>query len=61
MFAVSPSVRSIAAHNPHKLRVLEFYRQVFWSPGVDLRDDETLARILEEVTLSAVTIGRLTA
>ena len=50
-FTVSPSVRSIAAHNPHTLPVVEFYRQVFWSSGVDLPDDETLTRILEEVTL----------
>ena len=49
-FTVSPSVRSIAAHNPHTLPVVEFYRQVFWSSGVDLPDDETLARILEEVS-----------
>jgi hypothetical protein len=54
MFTVSPSVRSIAAHNSHKLPVVEFYRQVLWSSGVDLRDDETLARILEEVTLDSI-------
>jgi class 3 adenylate cyclase len=53
-FTVSPSVRSIAAHNPHTLPVVEFYRQVFWSSGVDLPDDETLARILEEVTLDSI-------
>ena len=53
-FTVSPSVRSIAAHNPHTLPVVEFYRQVFWSSGVDLPDDETLARILEEVTLNSI-------
>ena len=51
MFTVSPSVRSIAAHDPLNLRVVEFYRQVFWSSGVDLPDDEMLARILEEVPL----------
>jgi class 3 adenylate cyclase len=53
-FTVSPSVRDIAAHNPHTLPVVEFYRQVFWSSGVDLPDDETLARILEEVTLDSI-------
>ena len=53
-FTVSSSVRSIAAHNPHTLPVVEFYRQVFWSSGVDLPDDETLARILEEVTLNSI-------
>ena len=51
MVTVSPSTRTIAAHNPHTLPVVEFYRRVFWSSGVDLPDDETLARILEEVTL----------
>ena len=39
-FTVSPSVRHIAAHDPHTLPALEFYRQVFWSSGIDLPDDE---------------------
>jgi hypothetical protein len=44
-FTVSPSVRRIAAHEPHTLPLLEFYRQIFWGSGFVLPDDETLERI----------------
>jgi class 3 adenylate cyclase len=53
-FTVAPRVRRIAAHAPHELGVIEYLRQMFWSSGVDLPDDETLARIFDEVTLEAV-------
>ncbi len=53
-FTVSPNVRRIAAHDPHRLPVVEFYRQVFWGSGVDLPDDETLDRILQEITLDSL-------
>ena len=35
-FTVSPRVRHIAAHDPNSLPPVEYYRQVFWSSGVDL-------------------------
>jgi class 3 adenylate cyclase len=53
-FTVSPNVRRIAAHDPHSLPPLEFYRQVFWSSGVDLPDDEELERIFEGITLDSM-------
>ncbi|WP_158814868.1 adenylate/guanylate cyclase domain-containing protein [Methylocapsa sp. S129] len=53
-FTVSPNVRRIAAHDPHTLPVMEFYRQVFWGSGIDLPDDETLARDFEEITLDSL-------
>ena len=53
-FTVSANVRSIAAHNPDTLPAPEFYRQVFWGSGVDLPDDETLAKDFEEVTLDSI-------
>ena len=53
-FTVSPNVRRIAAHDPHSLPVLEFYRQVFWSSGIDLPDDETLERNFQEITLDSL-------
>jgi len=53
-FTVSPKVRRIAAHDPHSLPVLEYYRQVFWGSGVDLPDDETLERALQEITLDSL-------
>jgi len=53
-FTVSPNVRRIAAHDPHGLSVLEYYRQIFWSSGVDLPDDETLERAFQEITLDSL-------
>jgi class 3 adenylate cyclase len=38
-FTVSPRVRHIAAHNPDTLSEVEYFRQIFWSSGVDLPDD----------------------
>ncbi len=38
-FTVSPRVRRIAAHDPDTLPELEYYRQIFWSSGVDLPED----------------------
>ncbi len=44
-FTVSPRVRRIAAHDPDSLPEAEYYRQIFWSSGVDLPDslDKSLA------------------
>src|SRR5581483_7006873 len=35
-FTISPRVRRIAAHSPDTLPEVEYYRQIFWSSGVDL-------------------------
>ena len=35
-FTVSPRVRRIGAHDPHTLPIWEYYRQVFWSSGIDV-------------------------
>src|SRR5206468_3713571 len=56
-FTVSPRVRRIAAHDPETLPSIEYYRQVFWSSGVDLPDDETLAKWFKETTLDAVELS----
>ena len=47
-FTVSPRVRRIAAHSPDTLPDVEYYRQIFWSSGVDL--PETLGDSLAEIT-----------
>jgi hypothetical protein len=52
-FTISPRVRRIAAHDPGTLSWLEYYRQIFWSSGVDLPDDETFARWVKENTLDS--------
>jgi class 3 adenylate cyclase len=53
-FTVNPKVRHIAAHDPHSLPTIEYYRQIFWGSGVDLPDDETLDRIFHDITLDAI-------
>lgn len=37
-FTVNPRTRRIAAHDPDGLPFLEYFRQIFWSSGVDLPD-----------------------
>lgn len=49
---VNPRVRRITAHAPHELPPWEYYRQVFWSSGIDLpeeRFDELVDRFAIEV------------
>jgi len=52
-FTVSPKIRRIAAHDPNMLPVWEYYKQVFWSSGIDLNKD-TFPSLAEEVTLDAL-------
>jgi class 3 adenylate cyclase len=52
-FTVSPKVRRIAAHDPHTLPVWEYYKQVFWSSGIDLNEN-SFASLTEEVALDAL-------
>src|SRR6266480_5341729 len=52
-FTISPRVRKIAAHDPGTLSWIEYYRQIFWSSGVDLPDDETFAKWVKETTLDS--------
>jgi len=44
-FTVSPRVRRIAAHNPHELPPVEYFRQVYWGSGVDLPDADFETRV----------------
>jgi len=53
-FTVNPRLRRIAAHDPETLPLREYYRQIFWSSGIDLPDDDTLEGVMERVTLEAV-------
>ncbi len=52
-FTVSPRVRRIAAHDPNTLPVWEYFKQIFWSSGVDL-DKESFASLTDEVTLDTI-------
>ena len=51
-FTVSPRVRHIAAHRPDTLPEVEYYRQIFWSSGVDLPD--SLGDSLAEFTVDSI-------
>src|SRR6266568_1524861 len=53
-FTVNPRVRRIAAHDPGTLPIWDYYRQIFWGSGVDLPDDDTFARLMQEVILDSV-------
>ncbi len=53
-FTVSPRVRRIAAHDPDTLPEVEYYRQVFWSSGVDL--PESLGDSLAEFTVDSIAL-----
>jgi class 3 adenylate cyclase len=52
-FTVSPRVRRIAAHDPHTLPIWEYYRQIFWSSGIDLPEDN-FEDILDEIVIDSI-------
>ena len=51
-FTVSPQVRRIAAHDPNTLPIWDYYRQIFWSSGIDLPGN--FDELIDEITLDAV-------
>jgi class 3 adenylate cyclase len=52
-FTVSPRVRRIAAHDPNTLPLWDYFRQMFWSSGVDF-NQESFATLSDEVVLDAL-------
>src|ERR1700761_3051448 len=52
-FTVSPRVRRIAAHDPHSLPTADYFKQIFWSSGVDF-DEESFASLSHDVMLKAL-------
>jgi class 3 adenylate cyclase len=52
-FTVSPRARRIAAHDPNTLPIWEYFKQVFWSSGVDF-NKESFKALTDEVTLEAL-------
>jgi class 3 adenylate cyclase len=52
-FTVNPRVRRIAAHDPHSLPVWEYFRQIFWSNGVDL-PEQGFEELMEDITLDSI-------
>jgi len=55
-FTVSPRVRRIAAHNPHELPLVEYYRQIYWASGADL-PEEDLAQRMETFSLDDIELA----
>ncbi|MCP3474635.1 adenylate/guanylate cyclase domain-containing protein [Bradyrhizobium sp. CCGUVB1N3] len=52
-FTVSPRVRRIAAHDPDSLSVWDYFKQMFWSSGIDF-NKESFATLADEVTLDTL-------
>src|SRR5882757_6993720 len=52
-FTVSPRVRRIAAHDPNTLPIWDYFKQIFWSSGVDF-NKESFEELSGEVVLDAL-------
>jgi class 3 adenylate cyclase len=52
-FTVNSRVRRIAAHDPHSLSMWEYQRQIFWSTGIDL-PEENFGEIIDEIVIDAI-------
>jgi class 3 adenylate cyclase len=52
-FTVSPRIRRIAAHDPNSLPIWDYFRQIFWSSGVDF-NEESFESLSNEVVLDAL-------
>jgi len=52
-FTINPRVRRIAAHNPHTLPPVEYFRQIFESSGADLPGD-SLEQVIDDLTLEQI-------
>src|ERR1700738_2548477 len=52
-FTVSPRIRRIAAHDPNTLPIWDYFKQIFWSSGVDL-NEESFASLSNDVVLDAL-------
>ena len=55
-FTVSPRVRRIAAHDPNTLPLWEYYKQIFWSSGIDL-NKANFASLTDEVALDSLELA----
>ena len=55
-FTVNPRVRRIAAHDPDKLSIWEYQRQVFWSSGIDV-PEEGFEDAIRDAVIDAVELA----
>jgi class 3 adenylate cyclase len=51
-FTVTRRVRRIAAHDPHELSFVDYFRQIFWASAMDLPED--LESVVENITLDTL-------
>ena len=54
VFTVNPRVRRIGAHDADTLPFPDYMRQIFWSSGIDLPENEAYERLLQEIVLDMV-------
>jgi class 3 adenylate cyclase len=54
-FTISPRLRPVAGHNPQTLPLLEYYRQMYWSSGIELPNQD-YQQYMEQMWLDAVDI-----
>jgi len=52
-FTVSPRARRIAAHAPHQLPPLEYFRQIYWGSGIEL-PEENFEALVDEFVLEVL-------
>jgi class 3 adenylate cyclase len=55
-FTVSPRVRRIAAHDPNTLPLWDYYKQIFWSSGINL-NKANFAALTDEVVLDSLELA----
>ena len=55
-FTVSPRVRRIAAHDPNTLPLWDYYKQIFWSSGINL-NKANFASLTDEVVLDSLELA----
>ncbi|MES2752305.1 MAG: adenylate/guanylate cyclase domain-containing protein [Pseudomonadota bacterium] len=55
-FTVSPRVRRIAAHDPQTLPSWDYWRQIFWSSGIDISEG-SFDRLVNDATLEAIELA----
>ena len=53
-FTVSPRVRRIGAHDPNALPIWDYMRQIFWSSGIELPEDQAFGRLIEDIVIDSV-------
>jgi class 3 adenylate cyclase len=53
-FTVNARIRRIAAHDPDRLPIKEYFRQVFWCAGVDVPPDAVFDPLFDRIVLESL-------